>query len=205
MIDSELKTLFDCSWKISNEYKRCLIYPYVRFLFAANRIAWGKGWRLYGSPIIQKQKNSSICFGNGLQLRSTVRSNPLGPNHPVIVATRQQGAVLEVGFNFGMTGGALCSAESIIIGNNVVVGANSTITDTDFHPVDNKKRRSKPSEARTAEVVIGDDVFIGMNCMVLKGVRIGKGSVVGAGSVVTKDVPSNVVVAGNPAQIIREI
>jgi acetyltransferase-like isoleucine patch superfamily enzyme len=63
----------------------------------------------------------------------------------------------------------------------------------------------KPSKARTAAVAIEDNVFIGMNCLVLKGVTIGQGSVVGAGSVVTKDIPKGVIVARNPAKIIQEI
>ena len=51
-------------------------------------------------------------------------------------------------------------------------------------------------------VFIEDDVFIGARAMVLKGVRIGKGAVVGAGAVVTKDVPPNAIVAGNPARVV---
>ena len=54
-------------------------------------------------------------------------------------------------------------------------------------------------------VTIEDNVFIGMNCLILKGLTIGKGSMVGAGSVVTMDVPSDVIVAGNPARLIRKL
>jgi acetyltransferase-like isoleucine patch superfamily enzyme len=85
------------------------------------------------------------------------------------------------------------------------VGANTTIVDTDFHPLDPTERRLRPAEAKTAPIFIEDDVFIGMNCLILKGVRLGQGSVVGAGSVVTKDVPPGSIVAGNPAQVIRRI
>ena len=52
---------------------------------------------------------------------------------------------------------------------------------------------------------VEDDVFIGMNCLILKGVTIGKGSVIGAGSVVVKNIPSGVIAAGNPARVIREM
>jgi acetyltransferase-like isoleucine patch superfamily enzyme len=195
---------FDTPWKIENELWRWIVYPRVRLLFALNGIIWGSGWRIHGVPIIQKHRHSQMSFGPGLGLRSSVRSNPLGPNHPVVITTWQTGAVLEIGANFAMTGGTICAAERIIIKNNVVVGANTIITDTDFHPLDPKQRGLKPSDGRVAAVNIEDDVFIGMNCLVLKGVTIGRGSVVGAGSVVTKDAPPGVVVAGNPAKIVRE-
>ena len=62
-----------------------------------------------------------------------------------------------------------------------------------------------PDQGRSAAVLIEDDVFIGLNCLVLKGVTIGRGSVIGAASVVTKDVPAGVIVAGNPARVVREL
>ena len=53
------------------------------------------------------------------------------------------------------------------------------------------------------EIIIGDDVLIGTNCIVLKGVRIGARSIIGAGSIVTKDIPSDCIAAGNPAKVIK--
>lgn len=199
------KRIFDTPWKIWNELRRWPAYPQVRLLFVVNGIPWGRNWRLYGVPIIQKHRHSRITFGSGLQLRSSLCSNPLGANHPVILTTWQPGAVLEAGINFRMTGGAICAAKAVIIGNNVAVGANSIIVDTDFHPLDSAQRKTRPAEGKTATVVIKDDVFIGMNCLILKGVTVGQGSVVGAGSVVTKDVPPGVIVAGNPARILHEL
>jgi acetyltransferase-like isoleucine patch superfamily enzyme len=197
--------LFDMRWKVRNELWRRLVYPYARVIFATNQIAWGKNWRLYGAPIIQKHRNSIIRFGDSLQLRSTVRSNPLGPNHPVIVATWRKDAAITVGSDFGMTGGSLCSTRNISIGNRVAVGANSIIIDTDFHPLNAALRQIQPSGGKSAEIIIEDNVFIGMNSLILKGVTIGRGSVVGAGSVVTSSLPGNVIAAGNPARIISEI
>ena len=184
---------------------RLLSYPYIRFLFASDRIAWGKSWKIYGVPIIQKHRGSTIQIGSNLSLRSTLRSNPLGANHPVILCTWQAGAILDIGDNFGMTGGSLVAAEKITIGKNVIIGANCTIIDTDFHPLDPEIRRRSPQAAQTAPISIGDDVFIGMNCIILKGITIGQAAVVGAGSVVTHDIPSKVIVAGNPARVVREL
>lgn len=192
-------------WKVWGEVWRWLVYPQARLLFALNGIAWGRGWRLYGVPLILKHRGSRIAFGPGLQLRSSLRSNPLGPNHPVVLATWQPGAAIEAGACFGMTGGVLCAAGRIRIGNHVTIGANTVVVDTDFHPLDPAERRPQPSGGNTAPIEIGDDVFIGMHCLILKGVTIGPGSVVGAGSVVTRDVPPRTVVAGNPARIVRAL
>ena len=76
------------------------------------------------------------------------------------------------------------------------------ICDTDFHPLDPQQRAAKSLDAKTAPITIADDVFIGMNALILKGVAIGAGAVIGAGSVVPRDVPAGAIVAGNPAQIL---
>jgi acetyltransferase-like isoleucine patch superfamily enzyme len=199
------KRVLDTPWKIWNELWRWLAYPKVRLIFAWSGIAWGEGWRFYGVPIIQKHRRSRMSFGPGLQLRSSVRSNPGGANHPVMLATLQEKARLEVGANFSMTGGTLGVTESIVIGNNVTVGINTMIIDSDFHPLTPSQRELNPNQGRSAAVLIEDDVFIGLNCLVLKGVTIGRGSVIGAASVVTKDVPAGVIVAGNPARVVREL
>lgn len=198
-------TVLDTPWKLLNQLSRWLTYPRVRLLFAINGIPWERGWRFYGVPIVQKHRRSHMQFGPGLQLRSSIRSNPLGPNRPVMLTTWQAGAILHIGTNFAMTGGTICAAERILIGDNVAVGANTTIIDTDFHPLDAEERELRPDNGRTAPIIIEDDVFIGLNCSILKGVTLGRGSVVGAGSVVTRDVPAGVIVAGNPAAIIREL
>jgi acetyltransferase-like isoleucine patch superfamily enzyme len=200
-----MKNTFNTPWKISNELQRRLLFPLIRLSFAINGIQWGQNWKILGVPIIQKHRQSTIHIGQGLGLRSTVRSNPLGPTHPVILCTWQAGAAIEIGENFAMTGGSLVAAERISIGNYVNIGANSTVIDTNFHPLDAKARRETPQIAETAPITIQDGVFIGMNCLILKGVTIGQNSVIGAGSVVTRDIPANVIAAGNPAKAIKNL
>ena len=110
----------------------------------------------------------------------------------------------------------LCELE-IVIGNYVLIGWNTTITDTDFHPIAPAlriadaiacsplgKQRARPPIARKP-VVIEDDVWIGPNSTILKGVRIGAGAVVEPGSLVTRDVPPGARVLGNPAQVIGKV
>lgn len=201
MIDNVIRT----PWKMWNRIASILTYPFVWLVFKLNRVSWGSEWAFFGIPIIQKHNNSTILIGSNLQLRSNCRANPIGINHPVILCTWRPGAEIKIGDNFGMSGGAIIAAQKIIIGNNVIVGANSTIIDTDFHPLDFDKRIIDSQNASPAHVIIEDNVFIGMDCIILKGVTIGKGSVIGAGSVVTNYIPPGVVVAGNPAKIIREL
>jgi len=192
-------------WKIWNFFIRIWCYPWVRLQFFFNKIPWRRGWHFHGIPIIQKHRQSTMIFGDGLKLRSSLRSNPLGPVHAVYLTTWQAGARLIVGDDFAMTGGVLCVFKEIVIGSHVMIGANTTIVDTDFHPIDAELRRRNPMQTKAKPVYIEDDVFIGMNSLVLKGVRIGCGSVIGAGSVVTRDIPPGVIAAGNPARVIREI
>jgi acetyltransferase-like isoleucine patch superfamily enzyme len=200
-----LRESFNTPWKIFSFIGSRLSYPYVQFIFLLNNIKWGKKWRFYGPPVIQKHRRSKMSFGIGLQLRSRLRSNPLGINHPVILATLNENAQLIIGDHFGMSGGCICVAEKVTIGNNVVLGANTTIIDTDFHPLKSDLRTINPQDGKTKPVVIEDEVFIGMHSLILKGVTIGRGSVVGAGSVVANSVPPGVIVAGNPARIIKKI
>ncbi len=198
-----LRQARDMPWKASNELRRWLILPMAWWRLRGLTI--DGGWRCYGLPIIQRHRHSEIRVGRRLALRSSAASNPLGPNRPVIISTRRAGASITIGDDFGMTGGSLVCERRISIGDRVWVGANAIITDTDFHPLDPEQRRTQPSAANTAPVTIADDVFVGMNALVLKGVTIGAGSVLAAGCVVVRDVPPRSVVAGNPARVVREL
>jgi acetyltransferase-like isoleucine patch superfamily enzyme len=200
-----LRMALDTPWRVRLELRRLLSWPVARILFATAGVRWGRGWKFYGVPILQKHRHSEIVIGDGLELRSIPHSNALGPFHPVILSTRRRGARLEIGRGFGMTGGTLCAEERITIGDEVWVGANCVIMDTDFHPLDLDTRLARPLDGATAPVVIEDGAFIGMRSLILKGVTIGARSVIGAGSVVTRDIPPGVIAAGNPARVIREL
>ena len=87
--------------------------------------------------------------------------------------------------------------EKITIGNGVVISENVTVRDSDDHEIVGS---TKPM---TMPIAIGNHVWIGMNVTVLKGVKIGDGSIIAAGAVVTKDVPENCLIAGVPARIVK--
>jgi acetyltransferase-like isoleucine patch superfamily enzyme len=121
--------------------------------------------------------------------------------------------------DFTLMNGALVMAEERIeIGSHCLISWNVGIADSDFHPLAPAQRiidahalapffkdRPPRPKLRTMPVIISDNVWIGMNAVILKGVTIGENSVVAAGAVVTKSVPANVVVAGNPAVIIKKL
>ncbi|WP_274878883.1 sugar O-acetyltransferase [Vibrio harveyi] len=109
---------------------------------------------------------------------------------------------IEVGKNFYMnTNGVILDCGKVIIGDYVMIGPNVTLC-TAGHPIDTATRYTYEEFAKP--IYIADKVWIGANVVVLPGVRIGFGAVVGAGSVVTKDVPENTVVVGNPARVVKE-
>lgn len=107
--------------------------------------------------------------------------------------------VLHGGWSFLNTNSTLNCFCHIEIGKRCSISDNVCIADSDSHCIDGNKNKV------TAPIIIGDHVWIGKNATILKGVTIGSGAVVGAGSMVTKDVPKNTVVAGNPAKPIRTI
>jgi len=94
----------------------------------------------------------------------------------------------------------IISKDRVTIGKGVMIAWGVTITDHDFH----KLYKNRKQRIETAPVIIEDNVWIGMNAKILKGVTIGKGAVIGAGAVVTKDVPARTIVAGNPATIVND-
>lgn len=98
-------------------------------------------------------------------------------------------------------------AESVTIGRYCQLAGEIKIFDNNSHPLNHLERRGAHSLSRedVAPVVIEDDVWIGSNCLILRGVRIGRGAVVAAGTVVTKDVPAFTLVGGHPARVLKEL
>lgn len=116
------------------------------------------------------------------------------------------------------------SRSAIDIGDNVTIAWGCTIYDHDSHSLNYKLRRKDIDDelkdirnkdnfikskdwscVATKPIYIHNDVWIGMNCIILKGVTIGEGAIIGAGSVVTKDIPAWTLAVGNPAKVIKEI
>lgn len=103
---------------------------------------------------------------------------------------------------YANTGLIILDAAKVTIGDDVFIGPRVSIF-TASHPIDPDVRRKEYEIAK--EVSIGNDVWIGGNTVINPGVSIGNNVVIGSGSVVTKNIPDNVIAAGNPCRVIREI
>src|ERR1039458_6128871 len=160
---------------------RCSAYSIVASISARWwGVQVGPGCSFFGMPMFRRHPQSLILIGAHCQFRSAIWSNLVGINRPCIISTLDSGARVSIGNRCGFSGTGIAAAESIAIGDRVMCGANVTITDTDWHPID-PGRRSAGEPGRSAAVVIESDVWIGMNVTVLKGVTIGAG-VVGTAS-----------------------
>lgn len=124
----------------------------------------------------------------------------------------EQDGLIEIGDDCYLANAALVCVERITLGRRVAVAGGVTIVDSDFHPmtpaarladtialspVGDRTRRPPPT---ASPVVIEDDVWIGYNATILKGVHIGAGAVIAPGALVSRDVPAGATVAGNPAR-----
>ena len=166
-------------------------------------LEWGPGCRFAGLPSINIVPGARIILGKKVSILSRFNSNPRGVPNPSILSAMKPGAVIQIGDNSGMSGVSIISRERVTIGNWVQMGPGVTISDNDAHPLDPMLRRQRPTpDHRSAPVVIDDDVFIGSQALILKGVTIGKGAIVGAGAIVTKSVKPLEIVGGNPARVI---
>lgn len=160
-----------------------------------------------GMPIVSSAGDASIRIGNRVVLCSDAEYTALGVNHPVVLRGLKRGARIEIGDETGISGATICAAERVLIGKRCLLGANVTVSDTDFHPIEPEGRRfcSDWSKIKCAPVTIEDDVFIGTGAIILRGVTIGAGSLIGAGSVVTRSIAPRSIAAGSPARVIRSI
>ena len=148
-----------------------------------------------------------MYLGDNLNIISGIMPTPMGRNVKASLRVGPQ-AVLSIGNNVGMTSVAIFCMDSIIIGDNVKVGALTIISDSDAPSMDPMLTANPETDtinAKHAPIIIKNNAFIGAMCYINKGVSIGENSIVGACSVVTKNIPDNEIWAGNPARFIKRI
>ena len=117
--------------------------------------------------------------------------------------TVNQGAVLSLGSGYMNYDCVIDCFDSISIGYHVVISERVVLRDSDNHLIQDAGDTASDCSVKTAPIVVGDHVWIGMNVTVLQGVTIGEGAIVAAGSVVNKNVPPHCLVGGVPARVIK--
>jgi acetyltransferase-like isoleucine patch superfamily enzyme len=171
-------------------------------------VEFGEGFYCESAQVFKKlvsKQPGALVFGNHVSVYAGC-SFALGKNGKCTVG------------DFTLLNGALVMAEERIdIGSHCLISWNVGIADSDFHPLEPAQRlidaqalapyfkdRPPRPKLKTAPVKIGDNVWIGMGAVILKGVTIGDNSVVAAGAIVTKSIPANTIVAGNPAIEVKK-
>ncbi len=199
----------------------------ISFLLAKIYISLKKAYDSYKQNIYKEYTNLSI--GNNVRITETAVI-PKDIGHIIIgdrswiscvfnIFPHNQDAHINIGEDcyIGDESRLWCAKE-IIIGNRVLISHNVNIFDTTTHPINKDirflhetivKTQGLPKESfdtiYEAPVTIEDDVWIGCNVIILKGISIGSGSIIAASSVVTKNVPPNVLVGGNPAKVLKQL
>lgn len=194
----------EAQWKRASN--QCYTF-YNRLKLDLLGVKKGKHCIVHGTVRVSLGKNADVSIGDNFCFLSGRTLNPLSRNLRGSICVNEN-AQLTIGNDVSVSSVVLWSHQSITIGSHVDIGANTIIMDSDAHSLDYQKRRNivdDLSNKNDSPIVIGDDVLIGANCIILKGVTIGNRSVVGAGAVVTKSIPDDCIAAGNPAKIIKDM
>lgn len=169
---------------------------YCRFKMDLWGIQYGKNISFRGNMLFYRDPHSVIEIGSNCSFNSSSRFNFRGINHRCILQTSYDGKII-IGNNCGFSGVSIVSNIGVFIGDNVMCGTNVIIGDRNDH--EDLYPQFKP-----APITIGNNVWLGMNVVIMKGVTIGDNVIIGANSVVTRDVPSNVIAVGTPCKPIKK-
>jgi acetyltransferase-like isoleucine patch superfamily enzyme len=157
-----------------------------------NATSIGPRTRMWGNAVVQNK--GAMIIGNRVRFVSTIV--------PIELHTGARGR-LEIGdstfINYGCS---IAATQSVQIGPRCHIGTYVIMMDNDFHEIEPERRTEMPP---SAPITLEENVWLGARVIVLRGVRIGAGSVIGAGSIVTKDIPPRSLAVGLPARVIRQI
>jgi acetyltransferase-like isoleucine patch superfamily enzyme len=159
---------------------------------------------VFGAPIVQISQGAGVVIGRDVVLDSDNRDYHANLFAPVKLLADAPGARIEIGDESRIHGSCIHARQEIRIGKRCLIAANCQILDSHGHDMSFPDVDQRPhSRGRSMSVHIGDSVWLGLGCIVLPGVTIGRGTVVGAGSIVTGDLPEMCFAAGIPARVLR--
>ncbi len=179
------------------------IHKFITYLILRINEVEFKDFNTKGIPYIRKVSGKFV-IGYNFRMVNSEKYNTIGRQDKCKFVVK---GILKIGNNVGISSTTIICHKQITIGNNVIIGGNTVIYDTDFHSINPQKRLDKKADqedTKKREVIIEDNVFIGAHSTILKGTHIGKNSVIGACSVVCGYIPENEIWGGNPAKFIKK-
>lgn len=209
-----IKMMYVKALRFCSKICSSLYIGWNKIYFFLNNIKCGKNFRVFNHLYLKIHVGALVQIGNNCTIMSGAGLNPLSRNIKTCIYVGKK-ATLKLGNDVGISSSTLWVKESVSIGNSVAIEADCIIMDTDAHNLDWKIRCSEETNeygesvdmvtAASAPIVIEDNVLVGARCIILKGVTIGARSIIGSGSIVTKDIPSDCIAAGNPCKVIKSI
>jgi acetyltransferase-like isoleucine patch superfamily enzyme len=198
--------LFKAIQRLRGSITAALDRPRTYWILKGNNVVFST-FKTSGVPLIQVSLGGQLTLGAHFSMNNRASSNPIGRTQKCSFAVGKNGT-LTIGNNVGMSASSIVCQERVKIGNDVKIGGNVVIYDTDFHSLtaaDRGERTADLANTQNSPVSIGNGVFIGAHSTILKGVSIGDNAIIGACSVVTKNIPENEIWGGNPAKFIRKL
>ncbi len=178
----------------------------IRIYHALWFTLYGLPWkRIHSTGLPQIKNEGSIVLKGPLFMTNKANKATLGINRRCKLNVYKN-ASLEINGPLSMSNTTIVATKHIRFGSNVMIGGGTFIVDSDFHSMDYNNWGTPNDEflMKRQDVIIGNNVFIGMNSIILKGVSIGDGAIIAAGAVVSKSIPANEIWGGNPAKFISK-
>jgi len=172
-------------------------------LFYRNRIRIGNNSLIDLNTSVTVHPNGKIKIGNGVLLRSNKNGYHAGMPFSTTLLLDTENACLQIEHGVKINGAYIHAQKEIVIGKNSVIASGVNIIDSNGHQTISHNRTLERDKPRS--IFIGENVWIGLNSIILKGTKIGNNSIIGAGSVVQGIFPENVIIKGNPAVVVKEI
>lgn len=176
---------------------------YNQFVLKKNHVIYDSSIEINGRLKCCSNSKEGISIGSYTKINSGKNVNPIGGDTRTFLFAKENGKII-IGKQVGISNSTLIASTKIIIEDNVMIGGDCRIYDTDFHSIKYSERMENKG-TKSAPILIKKGAFIGTSSIILKGVTIGEKSVIAAGSVVTSNIPDNELWGGVPARFIKKV